>query len=77
MEISELSSSAEDKCLGHDGTLNMLQSLRKILAERKVKDDEEISTNTITVSVGPQFEGDISRIYVNKVVIKRSFLFLK
>ena len=49
-----------NKCLGHEGTLNLLQNCRAILEERKVRDDDEISNNTITVSVGPQFEGDIS-----------------
>ena len=60
MELSEVS----EKCLGHKGTLNLLESWREILEERQVKDDDEISNNTITVSVGPQFEGDISRISV-------------
>ena len=58
MELSEISK----KCLGHEGTLNLLESWREILRERQVRDDDEISNNTITVSVGPQFEGDISII---------------
>ena len=46
----------------------MLERWREILREREVKDDDEISNNTITVSVGPQFEGDISRILmINKI----------
>ena len=63
MELRELhsrSSSGED-CLGHEGTLNLLESWRKILRGRQVKADDEIRNNTITVSVGPQFEADITR----------------
>ena len=48
-------------CLGHEGTLNLLESWREILRERQVRDDEEIKNNNIIVSVGPQYEGDISR----------------
>ena len=64
MESSKLSprSSSGEDCLGHEGTLNLLERWREILRERQVRDDDEISNNTITVSVGPQFEGDISRI---------------
>ena len=61
MESSELLSSVGE-CLGHEGTDNLLESWREILRERQVRDDDEISNNTITVSVGPQFEGDISII---------------
>ena len=63
MESSELSAvtpTGED-CLGHEGTLNLLESWREILRERQLKDDDEIRNNTITVSVGPQFEADIAR----------------
>ena len=64
METSELpsTSSAGEDCLSHEGTLKLLESWREILRERQVRDDDEISNNTITVSVGPQFEGDIPRI---------------
>ena len=55
-------SSAVEECLGHDGTLKLLEKWREILGERQVRDDDEINRNTITVSVGPQFEGDMSRI---------------
>ena len=63
MESFELSSrsSTGEKCLGHEGTLNLLESWREILRDRQVRDDAEISNNNITVSVGPQFEGDMSR----------------
>ena len=63
MESSELSPtfSAEENCLGHEGTLHVQESWREILVERQVRDDDEISNNTITVSVGPQFEGELSR----------------
>ena len=54
--------SSGEKCLGHEGTLNLSESWREILEKRQVRDDDEINHNTITVSVGPQFEGDISRI---------------
>ena len=59
MEISSRSSSGEE-CLGHDETLNLLESWRETLGERQVKDENESNNNTITVSVGPQFEADIS-----------------
>ena len=64
MEPSELSSrsSTGEECLRHEETLNLLESWREILEERQVMGDDEISNNTITVSVGPQFEGDISII---------------
>ena len=60
MESYELSprSSTGEQCLGHEGTLNVLESWREILRVRQLRDDDEISNNTITVSVGPQFEGD-------------------
>ena len=59
METCELLSRSlpREKCLGHDGTLNLLESWREILEERQIRDDDEISKNTITISVGPQFEG--------------------
>ena len=61
LELSPRSSSGEDEeCLGHDGTLNLLESWREILVERQVRNDDDINHNTITVSVGPQFEGDMS-----------------
>ena len=64
MESCELSpiSSTGEKCLGHEGTLALLESWKEILRERKVKDDAEINNNNITVSVGPQYEGNIPRI---------------
>ena len=64
MESSEPSarSSNPEECLGHEGTFNLQQSWREILRGRQVKADEEINNNTITISVGPQFEGDMSRI---------------
>ena len=49
--------STGENCLGHEGTLKLLKSWNAILGERQVKDDDEINHNTITVSVGPQFEG--------------------
>ena len=61
MKLSEVSSSPGEECLGHEGTLNLLENWRKILGERQVRDDAEINNNTITVSVGPHYEGDISR----------------
>ena len=63
MESSKLSprSSTGEECLGHEGTLNLLETWKEILEERQVRDDDEINHNTITVSVGPQFEGDMSR----------------
>ena len=67
MESSEPSprfSSTRENCLGHEGTLTLVESWREILRERQVRDDAEISNNTITVCVGPQFEGDISRILI-------------
>ena len=69
MESSKLSprSSTGEECLGHEGTLSLLERWREILGERQVKDDAEISNNNITVSVGPQFEGDISRCLNNGV----------
>ena len=64
MDSSKLSprSSSGENCLGHEGTLHVQETWREILVERKVRDDDEINHNTITVSVGPQFEGDMSRI---------------
>ena len=59
-------SSAGEECLGHAGTLKLLESWREILGERRVRDDDEINRNTITVSVGPQFEADISRIQIKE-----------
>ena len=66
MESAKLSfgSQAREKCLGHEGTLNLLESWREILSERQVKADDEIRNNTITVSVGPQFEADITSILI-------------
>ena len=65
MELSQLTSrppaGVKEECLGHEGTLNMLESWREILRDRQVRDEAEISQNSITVSVGPQFEGDISK----------------
>ena len=64
MESAKLSfgSPAGEECLGHEGTLSLLESWRKILRERQVKADDEIRNNTITVSVGPQFKAsDITR----------------
>ena len=49
--------STGENCLGHEGTLKLLKSWNAILGERQVKDDDEINRNTITVSLGPQFEG--------------------
>ena len=66
MELSSRSLPGED-CLNHDGTINLLESWREILRERQVRDDAEISNNTITVSVGPQFEGNISILIILKV----------
>ena len=64
MESTEpsASSSNPEECLGHEGTLNLQNSWREILRGRQIKADEEINNNTITISVGPQFEGDMSRI---------------
>ena len=63
MESSDLSAGTPtgEDCLGHEGTLKLLESWREILRERQVKTDDEIRNNTITVSVGPQFEADITR----------------
>ena len=58
MELSEII----EKCLGHDGTLDMMESWREILEERQVRDDAEINKNNIIVCVGPQYEGVISKI---------------
>ena len=63
MESFELPS--REECLGHEGTLKLLESWREILRERQLKDDDEIRNNTITVSVGPQFEADMSRICIS------------
>ena len=62
IDSSELASgsSAGRECLGHDGTLKLLASWREILGERQVRDEDEMNNNTITVSVGPQYEGDMS-----------------
>ena len=64
MESSKLSprSSTGEECLGHEGTLNLLETWKEILRKRLLRDDDEISSHTITVSVGPQFEVDLSRI---------------
>ena len=61
MEFSKLSTrfTAVEDCLGHEGTLKLLKNWKEILRERQVKADDEIRNNTITVSVGPQFEADI------------------
>ena len=64
VNIKMVSLTGED-CLGHEGTLNLLESWREILRERQLKDDDEIRNNTITVSVGPQFEADMSRICIS------------
>ena len=64
-----MESSPGEYCLGHEGTLKLLESWREILRERQLKDDDEIRNNTITVSVGPQFEADIAR--------KLIFLYIK
>ena len=65
------------KCLGHEGTLNLLENWREILRERQVRDDDEISQHTITVSVGPQFEG--KNFQNSRIIIflceKRNFKF--
>ena len=59
-----MESSPGEGCLGHEGTLKLLESWREILRERQLKDDDEIRNNTITLSVGPQFEEDIARIFI-------------
>ena len=79
MESSELSSrySTEEECLRHEETLKLLESWKKTLEDRHVIDDDEMSNNTITVSVGPQFEGKTSRIaeYQYSYVKKSNFKF--
>ena len=79
MESSELLSSVGE-CLGHEGTLNLLESWREILRERQLKDDGEIRNNTITVSVGPQFEEVIASILIffsikNKVTFSSAIMY--
>ena len=66
MEFSKLSTrfTAVEDCLGHEGTLKRLKNWKEILRERQVKADDEIRNNTITVSVGPQFKGDIASILI-------------
>ena len=64
-------SSAGEECLGHDGTLKLLESWREILRGHHVKADSEISHSTITVSVGPQYEGNISRSARGGVKVKQ------
>ena len=66
MESTELSAETPtgEDCLGHEGTLKLLESWREILRERQLKDDDEIRNNTITLSVGPQFEADLSSILI-------------
>ena len=66
MESFELSAgfSFVQNCLGHEGTLNLLERWREIRRERQLKDDDEIRNNTITVNVGPQFEADIASILI-------------
>ena len=78
MESSKLSprSSTGEKCLGHEGTLNLLETWKEILEERQLRDDDEISSNTITVSVGPQFEGDISKSENIRFIVKLYFFLL-
>ena len=73
MEPSELSTPSGEDCLGHEGTLGLLESWREILSERQVKADDEIRNNTITVSVGPQFEADITRSENEKIYFTKSF----
>ena len=41
-------------CLGHNGTLNLRESYERILQDREVTED--ISKNTITVNIGPQYD---------------------
>ena len=48
-------------CLGHTGTLNLRETYDKILQDREVTED--ISRNTITVNIGPQYEGNIQIEY--------------
>ena len=67
----EISSSSGEECLGHDETLNLLESWRETLGERQVKDENESNNNTITVSVGPQFEADISSSF--NLIFKTDF----
>ena len=76
MDSSEFStrSSAPEECLGHEGTLNLQKSWREILKDRKLKDDDEIRNNTITVSVGPQFEADITRSENRKIYLTKSLI---
>ena len=66
MELPELSSRSPSgaECLGHEGTLKLQESWKEILRERQIRDDDEIRNNTITVSVGPQFEADITSILI-------------
>ena len=76
MESSEFSSrsSAGEKCLGHEGTLDLLERWSEILGERQVRDDDEISNNTITVSVGPQFQENIPEYQYSSVKYVKSFI---
>ena len=77
MESSEPSprfSSTGENCLGHEGTLKLLESWREILREIHLKTDDEIRNNTITVSVGPQFEADITRSENRKIYLTKSLI---
>ena len=60
MELKEMSrsrpESMEKSCLGHYGTLKLLERWKKILSERQIVGDDNIRNNHITVNVGPQFE---------------------
>ena len=83
MELPELSSRSPSgaECLGHEGTLKLQESWKEILRERRVRDDDEIRNNTITVSVGPQFEADIASVLIflyikNIVTFSSDFMFL-
>ena len=79
MELRELHSEslAVEECLGHKGTLGLLENVREILSERQVKADDEIRNNTITVSVGPQFEADITRSENRKIYLTKKFILLE
>ena len=55
MEYSSQSCSpGPESCLGHDGTVTMLQELERILEERELVG--AASDKGIMVNVGPQFE---------------------
>ena len=59
MELKEISrprSNHGEGCLGHDGTLKMIESWEKILSERQTVGEDVIRNNKITVNVGPRFE---------------------